>query len=314
MVSLLDVAQAAHVSKMTVSRVLNHPEQVSPEILVAVQEVIKQLGYVQNRAGRALANNRHYNIAFILLDNIAEIEPYYAHLLMYLTDELRTLGYTLEMRHDRNFDTTNVDGFLISGARGSDFELLHSLSVPIVIYGTEPGVASVDADNKAGTALATKTLQQAGYTRLIYLGMAIDEPFALNRQLGYQNVMNDSNLPLEIYQLENDEQIARDFLNKCQLTPNTGIIAATDRLALGALRSAQDQNLSIPNDVSIIGFDGIYIHQLSDPTLTTIQQPLATIAQHMVNLLHKQIDGQTVASVYVTPNLIDGQTTPDVND
>lgn len=309
MVSLLDVAQAAHVSKMTVSRVLNHPEQVSPEILVAVQAVIKELGYVQNRAGRALANNRHYNIAFILLDDIAEIEPYYAHLLMYLTDELRTLGYTLEMRHDRNFDTTNVDGFLISGARESDFELLHKLPVPIVIYGTEPGIASVDVDNKSGTALASKTLLENGYTRLIYLGMAIDEPFALNRQLGYQQVMAAAHLPTEIYRLENAEDAARALLNKRHLAPKTGIIAATDRLALGALRAAQDQGLSIPQDVSIIGFDGIYIHQLSDPTLTTIQQPLATIAQHMVNLLQKQINGQSVVSVYVTPELVAGQTT-----
>ncbi|MFP7481839.1 LacI family DNA-binding transcriptional regulator, partial [Weissella paramesenteroides] len=78
MVSISDVAHEAHVSKMTVSRVINHPEQVSPEIRKDVQRVISQLGYVQNRAGRALANNRHYNIAFILLDNVNEIEPYYA--------------------------------------------------------------------------------------------------------------------------------------------------------------------------------------------------------------------------------------------
>lgn len=118
--------------------------------------------------------------AFILLDDINEIEPYYAHLLLHLTDELRQAGYTLEMRHDRNFDLTNVDGFLVSGAIGSDFELLQSLTVPVVIYGTEPVIPSVDIANKAGTQLATNTLLDAGYARLIYLGIDMSEPFVID--------------------------------------------------------------------------------------------------------------------------------------
>ncbi|TVV31156.1 LacI family DNA-binding transcriptional regulator [Weissella cibaria] len=309
MVSLLDVARAAHVSKMTVSRVLNHPDQVSPEIIADVQQVIAELGYVQNRAGRALANNRHYNIAFILLDDINEIEPYYAHLLMHLTDELRHAGYTLEMRHDRNFDLTNVDGFLVSGARGSDFELLQSLTVPVVIYGTEPGIPSVDIDNKAGTQLATNAILDAGYERLIYLGIDMSEPFAINREVGYRDAMLTAGRTTEIYHLPNDEHAAQAFLADLNLCGNTGIVAATDRLGLGALRAGRSQGLTVPTDLGIVGFDGIYIHQLAELPLTTIQQPLATIAQHMVALLMKQLAGETVTSVYVVPELLHGATT-----
>ena len=309
MVSISDVAHESHVSKMTVSRVINHPEQVSPEIRKDVQRVISQLGYVQNRAGRALANNRHYNIAFILLDNVNEIEPYYAHLLMHLTDALREEGYTLEMRHDRNFDLTNVDGFLICGARHSDFTVLNNLPIPVVIYGTESGITSVDIDNQAGTLLATKLLISQHYQRLLFLGMDIDEPFATNREMGYRQAMREADREVEIYRLPNNEHIVQRFLQNDDLSANTGIIAATDRLGLGALRASRQQGLQVPDDIGIVGFDGIYIHQLAEQPLTTVQQPLKEIAGHMVQLLLAELSGKTVESVYVVPKLIHGETT-----
>lgn len=309
MVSISDVAHEAHVSKMTVSRVINHPEQVSPEIRKDVQRVISQLGYVQNRAGRALANNRHYNIAFILLDNVNEIEPYYAHLLMHLTDALREEGYTLEMRHDRNFDLTNIDGFLICGARHSDFTVLNNLPIPVVIYGTESGITSVDIDNQAGTLLATKLLISQHYQRLLFLGMDIDEPFATNREMGYRQAMHEDGREVEIYRLPNNEHIVQRFLQNDDLSANTGIIAATDRLGLGALRASRQQGLQVPDDIGIVGFDGIYIHQLAEQPLTTVQQPLKEIAGHMVQLLLAELSGKTVESVYVVPKLIHGETT-----
>lgn len=309
MVSLSDVARSAHVSKMTVSRVVNHPEQVSLEIRTEVQRVIDQLGYVQNRAGRALANHRHYNIAFILLDNVDEIEPYYAHLLIHLTDVLQAYGYTLEMRHDRNFDVTNVDGFLVSGARHSDYDILHNLSIPVVIYGSEPGITAVDIDNTAGTQLATELLLKQSYQHILFLGMNIDEPFEINREAGYQHAMQMAKSPTEIYKLDNDEHLAQNFLERHPLEVKTGIVAATDRLALGALRACMHQGLDVPRDVGIVGFDGIYVHQLAEQPLTTVKQPLKNIAQQMVQLLLDELSGKSVQSVYIVPKLLIGETT-----
>ena len=309
MVSLNDVAKTAHVSKMTVSRVLNHPELVSLEIQEDVQQAILELGYVQNRAGRALANKRHYNIAFVLLDDIAEIEPYYAHLLIHLTDALRHHGYTLEVRHDREFDLTNVDAFLVSGARRSDIEALH-LPVPLVIYGMEPGLISVDSDNAVGTAMATEYLINHGFEHVMYLGLAINEPFALNRETGYRQTMLKYGLPIEAYELPNNECAATELITLINPAPGTGIVTATDRLALGAIRASQALGLSFPNEIGIIGFDGIYIHKLSSPTLTTIQQPLGVIANTMVKLLMAQLNGETVASELITPTLVIGNSTP----
>lgn len=309
MVSLSDVARSAHVSKMTVSRVINHPEQVSLEIRTEVQQVINQLGYVQNRTGRALANHRHYNIAFILLDNVDEIEPYYAHLLIHLTDVLQAYGYTLEIRHEHNFDVTNVDGFLISGVRHSDYNALRNLSIPVVIYGSEPGITAVDIDNTIGTQLATELLLKQSYQQILFLGMDVDEAFEKNRENGYRQAMQTAKKPIQIYKLANDEHVSREFLIGLSLMPKTGIVAATDRLALGALRACIYQGLSVPHDVGIVGFDGIYVHQLAEQSLTTVKQPLKAIAQQMVHLLLDELSGKTVQSVYIVPELLIGETT-----
>ena len=75
------------------------------------------------------------------------------------------------------------------------------------------------------------------------------------------------------------------------------------------MRAGRSQGLTVPTDLSIVGFDGIYGHQLAELPLTTIQQPLATIAQHMFALLMKQLVGETVTSVYVVPELLHGATT-----
>ena len=77
MVNLNDVAQKAHVSKMTVSRVINHPDQVSPELMRLVQQAIKAVGYVPNQVARALVNQRQYVVRFLLLEDVTTVEPNY---------------------------------------------------------------------------------------------------------------------------------------------------------------------------------------------------------------------------------------------
>ncbi|MFP7482405.1 substrate-binding domain-containing protein, partial [Weissella paramesenteroides] len=135
------------------------------------------------------------------------------------------------------------------------------------------------------------------------------EPFATNREMGYRQAMREADREVEIYRLPNNEHIVQRFLQNDDLSANTGIIAATDRLGLGALRASRQQGLQVPDDIGIVGFDGIYIHQLAEQPLTTVQQPLKEIAGHMVQLLLAELSGKTVESVYVVPKLIHGETT-----
>ncbi|SUP52835.1 lac repressor [Weissella viridescens] len=138
---------------MTVSRVLNHPEQVSTEISDTVQRAINELGYVQQRAGRALATSRTYTIALSCLMKFQML------ILIWSTHHLRLRflyqeGYNLELHRSLDDHFHDIDGILVSGARATDKAKLNALTFPIVAYGNQSEFASVDVDNKLGTMLA----------------------------------------------------------------------------------------------------------------------------------------------------------------
>jgi len=116
MVNLADVAHQAHVSKMTVSRVINHPEKVSTEVRTAVMAAIELIGYQPNRIAKALVNHQNYVIQFLVLEDVVTVEPNYAILLLHLADVLNQKGYTLEISTTIT-DNDHIDGIIVSGWR-----------------------------------------------------------------------------------------------------------------------------------------------------------------------------------------------------
>lgn len=192
MVNLNDVAQKAHVSKMTVSRVINHPDQVSPELMRLVQQAIKAVGYVPNQVARALVNQRQYVVRFLLLEDVSTVEPNYAKLLIRLANNLQKKGYTLEISLDIMAETQSIDGIIVSGWRTEDLSKLQALDVPVTLYGAAPTkcpLSSVDVDNQAGIEKATEYMWRQGYRDIYYIGLALDLPFARQREAGYRAVM-----------------------------------------------------------------------------------------------------------------------------
>lgn len=314
MVSITDVAKHAHVSKMTVSRVLNHPEKVSPEIKAAVMEAIETLGYVQNRAGRSLATKRHYAIAFVMLDKMDQVEPYFGNLILHIADELQHKGYTMSLHRSLDDTYDDVDGLLISGARPHDVAQIKTMPLPTVSYGAHPELYSVDIDNRAGTQLATQALFKGAYDHYLYLSIDMPDHFALDREAGFIAAAQDH--AHTIVRLPNDEHLSERYVRDAlQLHEKLGIVAATDRLALGALRAATHLDKAIPNDIGIVGFDGIFIHKLAELELSTIVQPLHEIAQEMVSLLLEQLDHPQQAPLTreIPPYFSQGKTSPITN-
>lgn len=311
MVSITDVAKKAHVSKMTVSRVLNHPEKVSPTIQADVLAAIDALGYVQNRAGRSLATNRHFSIGFVMLDKMDQVEPYFGNLILYIADELQHKGYTMSLHRSLDEPYDDVDGLLISGARPHDVDAINQLPVPSVSYGGHPGLNAIDVDNYAGTTLATNELLKGRYDHYLYLGLDMSDDFALDRERGFTDTIGDH--LHTITHLSNEENAGTPYVTELLATHQSlGIIAATDRLALGAIRAAKRANKSIPTEVGVIGFDGVFINKISDPELSTIVQPLSDIAQDMVALLLEQLDSplEEPLTRVLLPHFSHGATSP----
>ncbi len=121
MVTLSDVAKRANVSKMTVSRVINHPEQVTEELQNLVHNAMAELNYKPNRLAKALANQQTQMIKLYILEEMDVVEPYYMKLLTGIAKELDKHSYGLQLltRDSRNFGQS--DGYIICGMREDDF-------------------------------------------------------------------------------------------------------------------------------------------------------------------------------------------------
>ncbi|WKY79827.1 LacI family DNA-binding transcriptional regulator [Leuconostoc lactis] len=312
MVNLADVAHRAHVSKMTVSRVINHPEKVSKEVRDAVRAAIEAVGYQPNRMAQALVTNRHYVIEFLVLEDVVTVEPNYAILLLQLADLLNKKGYTLQIS-TKIQDNHQIDGVIVSGWRHADLAALEALNVPVVLYGEsllDHDMAFVDSDNRLGTTLATQHLIQAGYDKIIYIGMQVDLPFMREREQGYLATMAANKRVSQVYTVANHSHEAERLIDNlmAHLPENTGIVCATDRIALGVVR-ALGRNHGVPDKYGVVGFDGVFIDQITSPQLTTIRQPFEQIAQALVDNLFVQLNNGELGMQRLAPDLIIRDTT-----
>lgn len=293
MVTLADVAKKANVSKMTVSRVINHPEQVTDELKELVFKAMKELNYRPNVAAKALANNRTQVIKLFILEKMDTTEPYYMNLLMGMAQELDQHQYSLQLVTKNGFDIGACDGYIITGFRGKDFEWIDKLEAPIVLFGENArGYDFVDTDNQKGTELTTEYAIQAGYQNLVFVGIDVDEAFEFSREAGYINTMQKHQKIPEIVRFENRSRYAEEYIvnHWKQLEPNTAFICASDRLALGIERGLLACGGKIPEDFGISGFDGVFLDQIASPRLLTAKQPIREMGATCVRMLLRKIE------------------------
>lgn len=295
MTTLADVAKRANVSKMTVSRVINHPEQVTDELKALVHQAMKELDYQPNVAAKALVNNRFQVIKVYILEEVDTTEPYFMYLLMGIAAAVGKTHYSLQLVTSELTDQGNCDGYIITGFRQGDFEWIKALDKPVILFGENTaGIDFVDSDNRHGTRNATKYAHSRGYQRLIYIGIDVDEPFELSRESGYLEVMKDLGLSPEIYRFENSSTAAENFMidQWGNLGADTCFICSSDRLALGIERGALAKGGKVPAEIGVIGFDGVFLDQVSSPKLTTCKQPIVKMGETCGELLVKKIQEQ----------------------
>lgn len=309
MVTLLDVAKRANVSKMTVSRVINHPEQVSEELQELVFDSMKALNYKPNAAARALANNRSNVIKVYILENVNTVEPYYMNLIMGIARELEKHQYALQLVTQKIKDNVACDGVIITGMRDDDYQWVSNMKVPVVIFGENKyGYDSVDCNNKLGTELSTKYAIDCGYENIVFIGMDIDEPFEIARESGYEKIMKQSGLPSKIYRFKNQSRYSSAFIreNFETIQKSTCFVCSTDRLALGVVREIVTKGGDIPVDFGVIGFDGVFLDQMTSPQLTTVKQATIEMGMACAKMLLKKIEqgGKDQGSNLFDPKLI----------
>lgn len=301
-----DVARTAGVSVATVSKVVNGRYGVAEATVERVQQVIRQLGYEASLGAQSLRSHRT-NVLGIL---VAEFEPFSTELLKGASREIAGTGYQLlaysggdgdgaaigwERRSLARLSGTLIDGAVI--VTPTVVETKQGFHVVAVDPHTGPsGLPTVDSDNFAGAVLATEYLLSLGHRRIGHISGRPDLESARLREAGFRKAMADAGVAV-------DERLVRvggfrtesaaDTAAELLALPDrpTAIFAGNDLSAISTMDVARSMGLTVPDDLSVIGFDNVPESALVDPPLTTIMQPLQRMGAEALRLLVDLIAG-----------------------
>ncbi|MEV7418225.1 LacI family DNA-binding transcriptional regulator [Streptomyces sp. NPDC089919] len=315
--TLEEVAARAGVGRGTVSRVVNGSSKVSDATRAAVEAAVAELGYVPNRAARALAANRTDAIALVVPEPESRFfaEPYFSEVLRGVgaalaETELQLLltfaGSDRERRRLAQYLAAHrVDGVLLVSVHADDPlpDLLAELGIPAVVSGrrsaAEP-LASVDSDNTAGATEAVRHLLARGRRRIATITGRLDVYGAQCRLAGYRGALAAAGLPPdELLVCEGDfteDGGRRAMAELLARRPDLdAVFAASDVMAAGARQELRAAGRRIPEDVALVGFDDSVVARHMEPPLTSVRQPIEEMGRAMARLLLEQIAGGPAA-------------------
>ena len=291
-----DVAKLAHVSRTTVSFILNNVPGVSfpDDTRKRVLDAASKLNYSPNVAGKKLSSGKSYTIGLVLCQSSEQIytDAFLPQVMLGVEQAAMQQGFHVLLKpvdpndsggYARLITENHVDGIFLSGPRQDDPALmeLHRQQVPIMLMGQLPGtdIPFVDVNATAGAELAVSHLIERGHE---HIGMITNAPLdytsAQQRRAGYVNALKKAKLPVNkaLVQAGNYTPASGFAAMKklLQITPRlTAVFVASDVVAMGAILAIKKAGLRIPKDFAVVGFDDIPLAEFYDPPLTTIRLP-----------------------------------------
>jgi LacI family transcriptional regulator len=307
-VTIFDVAREAGVSYGTVSRVLNNRDHVKPATRTAVLSAMDRLGFVANQQARSLAGGPSQVIG-LLLHSLST--SYIGEIVRGIDAELDATNYDLLLytTHRRKLKETAyvatitrglADGLLLVLPRNSSqyIDSLRARTFPYILIdhqGKGDDERSVGATNWQGACDATRYLVQLGHRRIGFVTGDMELGCSADRLAGYRQVLAEYGLPVDPRLISPGDffQPSGFAAGQALLSlphPPTAIFASNDEMALGVMAAAIERGLSIPDDLSIIGFDDTPRAGLAYPALTTVRQPLEEMGRTATRMLIQLID------------------------
>jgi LacI family transcriptional regulator len=306
--TIKDIASEAGVSIATVSYVINETKSISPETKKRVFKAIKSLHYHPSKSARNLVTGKTGNIGFILTDeHFLRTEPFYTKIFLGTEFEAREEGYYIILTSIKSdFDkkdtlprfilNESVDGIIIAGKVPQNFiDKLSANKVPAVFVDYIPptnGYPLVLIDNVQGGVLAVNHLIGLGHKNIAFISSDIEHPSFFDRLNGYRQALEYARIPVP-----NDliitssafqgRQAGVDLAKRLFSSAKnvTAIFASNDAIAIGAIHYLKTRGIRVPEDVSVIGFDGIEADLLLDPPLSTVGVPKFELGAEALKLL-----------------------------
>ena len=310
MPTMKEVAAAAGVSVATVSHVINGTRFVRPALADRVREAMTTLGYTPDGRARSLRVRRTHTLGLVVPDNS---NPFFAELARLVEEEGFDAGYTTilgnsteqperERRYVETLAARRVDGLIVAPSRHDDgtfAALLRASGIPVVVIDRDLALLGADLvvyDNVGGSRAAVAHLLELGHERIAYVAGPLDVATSRERLRGFRDAVADAAVELrDEWVVEGDFQYASGRAAAARLldarAPVTAIFAANDLMAAGVASELGARGLRVPEDVSVVGYDDAPLAVMVAPTLTTVRQPLAEMAETAVSFLLDRIRG-----------------------
>lgn len=318
-VTISDVAKEAKVGTTTVSRVLNNAPYVSEEKRKKVEETIEKLGYSRNWVARSLVRQKTNLIGVIVPQvNLS----FYSSILTVMEEVSFTFGYNLFIcitMHNpkKEFESITlckemkVDGLILMNEQLSvkTVQFISEWDVPVISVSGEvyhTSIPSVLVNDYHASMEMTNYVIKHLHKKIAYLA-GNNKPHATldSRVSGFLHAIEKSKEVIQYvidygdYSFQSGYQAMERVWKKDSKV--TAVIAISDDVAIGAMNFLQDQGVSVPEDVSLVGFDGSDVSTYCRPRLTTIQQPIQLMGEKSIELLIQMIQGETIENKTIVP-------------
>ncbi|HEY3290138.1 MAG TPA: LacI family DNA-binding transcriptional regulator [Anaerolineae bacterium] len=325
-ITIQDVAERAGVGLGTVSRVINGARHVRPSTRLKVEAAMHDLNYHPNPHASNLKRQKVKVIGFLMTSNHRRpSDPFFITLMSGITDAASRHRYDLlvagvsgptdEIKRLEQFVSGNrVGGLILTDRRLKDARIdwLLRRHVPFVSYGRideSKNTPYLDLDSRFGVEREMMHLIECGHSRIAFVGLPEEFTTAQDRFDGYRAGLRrigrniDKDYIITGCWNENDGLAAAERLLSLPERP-TAIVASSDVIAFGIMRSLQLHGLTVGQDVAVVGFDDIPMAAMSNPPLTTLRQPIYDVGVELVDMLIRHIAGQPVMSRNIESTLI----------
>ncbi|MFV0440131.1 MAG: LacI family DNA-binding transcriptional regulator [Lachnospirales bacterium] len=337
-ITIKDIAKISGVGVSTVSRAINDHPNISPKTKTKVLQVMEEYGYTPNNNARNLKITDTKTIA-VLIKGISN--PFFSKMITTFEEEIQKKGYNfllhkidlLENEVDVAVELINekkISGIIFLGGSFIHNQSVSKINVPFILSTIaitdslqEEKHSFVSVDDEVESFKIVDYLCEMGHEKIAII-KASDNDTSIGhlRLSGYKKALEknkikfDENLcftmkdDIDGYSMENGYRVMNEILESDFFEDITAVYGISDSIALGACRAIYEKGLSIPEDLSVVGFDGIEVSKFFIPKLTTIEQPVEDISKETTRILFKMINDEKYKSQKIFKgNLIKGEST-----
>ena len=326
----IDIAYRAGVSQSTVSRALRNSPLVNLETRQRIQAIAKELNYKVDKNASNLRTQNSHTLALLLCEDPTNddslINPFFLSMLGSITRATAQQGYDLLVSfqqlssdwHADYEDSNKADGIILLGYGDymdyeQKLERLLAQNTHFVIWGAEhnnKSVLSIGCDNHQGGLIATEHLISLGRKAFAFLGDASSHsPEFRDRYLGHVKALQTASIPVDRTKQVSAISTESSGYDAAMVLIAQGakfdaIFAASDLIAIGAIRALKEKGISVPEQVAVVGYDDIPVASFANPPLTTIKQNTQLAGEILVDSVLKLIRGQEVSAQLIPTTLV----------